>query len=51
MGFSHALDSGDVLDHFDFDSFLQENGEHELQFDGPMSFGNFDGVEASAGDA
>jgi len=39
-----------VLESFDFDSFLQDQGgEHEF-LDGSMAFANFDGVEAGTGD-
>ena len=41
----------DVLDQFDFDSFLQDSGGHdELNFDPSMALGAFDGVEAGTGD-
>ncbi|SMQ49819.1 unnamed protein product [Zymoseptoria tritici ST99CH_1A5] len=35
-----ALDSGDVLDNFDFDSFLNNNDEGGLGFDANFAFGD-----------
>jgi hypothetical protein len=39
-----ALDTGDVLDNFDFDSFLNNNDEGGLGFDANFAFG--DSIEA-----
>ena len=44
------LDGGNVLESFDFDSFLQD-GQDELTFDSTMTFGATDGVEAGTGDS
>ena len=44
------MDTGDVLDQFDFDSFLQE-GDHDLSFDPTMPFGDFNPIETATGDA
>lgn len=44
------MDTGDVLDQFDFDSFLQE-GDHDLSFDATLPFGDFNGIETATGDA
>jgi hypothetical protein len=38
------LDSGDVLENFDFDSFLNSDGDMGFGFDASLSFG--DGIEA-----
>ena len=38
------LDSGDVLDNFDFDSFLNQDNDMGLGFDASFNFG--DGIEA-----
>ena len=44
-------DGGDVLEQFDFDSFLQDS-EHGFDLgDASMAFGSFDPVEAATGDA
>jgi len=32
-------DTGDVLEGFDFDSFLQDGGDPHLDFDPTMTFG------------
>lgn len=50
MNFSN-MDTGDVLETFDFDSFLQDSGDHEFNLDASMAFGNFDGVEAGTGES
>ena len=44
-------DTGDVLEQFDFDSFLQDSDPAFDLGDPTMAFGNFDPVEATAGDA
>ena len=36
-----GIEGDNVLDQFDFDSFLQE-GDHALDFDASMAFTNFD---------
>lgn len=45
--------NGDVLENFDFDSFLQGTAGEEFTFDATTlgAFGTTDGVEAGAGDA
>ena len=51
MGYAH-LDNGggDVLENFDFDSFLQSTDDG-FNFDpSTLGFGNDNGVEAGAGD-
>ena len=45
-----AFDTGDVLENFDFDSFLQNTDDQTFAFDATLSYGNGDGVEAGAGD-
>ncbi|KAA6416136.1 MAG: hypothetical protein FRX48_00855 [Lasallia pustulata] len=45
-----AFDTGDVLENFDFDSFLQNTDDQTFAFDAALSYGNGDGVEAGAGD-
>lgn len=44
--------SGDVLENFDFDSFLQGTASEDFSFDpsGLNAYGAPDGVEAGAGD-
>ena len=49
MQFS-GVDASDVLDQFDFDAFL-DTGENDINFDAMAYSGNFDGLEAGAGDA
>jgi hypothetical protein len=45
------LDNGDVLENFDFDSFLQSTDDGGFNFDpSTLAFGSGDGVEAGAGD-
>ena len=34
------MDTGDVLEGFDFDSFLQD-GDQQLEFDPSLTFGEF----------
>ena len=47
-----SMDTGDVLEQFDFDAFLQDgNGEDFTLNDNFASYGNFEGLEAGAGDA
>lgn len=44
--------SGDVLENFDFDSFLQSTEDTPFNFDpSAMTFANPDTVEAGGGDA
>lgn len=45
------LDSGDVLDNFDFDSFLNntDGGEAGLGFDAQFAFGDEGGIETGMG--
>ena len=50
MDFS-GLESSDVLENFDFDSFLQSTDDPSFTFDPTLPFGTADGVEAGAGDA
>ena len=53
MSFASDIDAGDVLEQFDFDAFL-ENGDAVADFNidaSLASYGNFDGLEASTGDA
>lgn len=45
-----AFDTGDVLENFDFDSFLQNTDDQAFAFDASLPYGNGDGVEAGAGD-
>lgn len=46
------MDSGDVLEQFDFDAFLQDGDENAFNLDNnPLSYGNFDSLEAGTGDA
>jgi hypothetical protein len=40
----------DVLESFDFDSFLQDQGDGHEFLDASMAFPNFDGLEAGTGD-
>lgn len=52
MPFTTEL-NGDVLENFDFDSFLQGTTGEEFNFDAASlggAFGAPDGVEAGAGD-
>lgn len=49
MSFSN-LDNVDVLDQFDFDSFL-EGGDHDFSIDATMPFGDYNGIETATGDA
>lgn len=51
MQFNQDL-NGDVLENFDFDSFLQSTTGEEFQFDASsLPFGAPDGVEAGAGES
>lgn len=43
--------TGDVLENFDFDSFLQSTADNDFAFDTTLGFVNTDGVEAGAADA
>ena len=43
------MDSGDVLEQFDFDAFLQGDGD-DLNFDNPVPFGNYDGIDTQTAD-
>ncbi len=46
-----SLDNEDVLQNFDFDSFLNEDDQAAYTFDASsLNFGNADGVEAGAGE-
>ncbi|KAI9877000.1 MAG: hypothetical protein M1830_005066 [Pleopsidium flavum] len=46
-----SLDNEDVLDSFDFRSFLNEDdAQAAFTFDASLNFGNADGVEAGAGE-
>jgi len=47
LDFASVLDSQDVLENFDFDSFLHTDDPNALPFDS-FTFGNTDGVETSA---
>jgi hypothetical protein len=49
MAFS-GMDTGDVLEQFDFDAFL-ESGEGAFNLNSMDAYGNFDGLEAEAGGA
>lgn len=51
MPFTNDM-SGDVLENFDFDSFLQGTASDDFSFDpsGLNAYGAPDGVEAGAGD-
>ena len=49
MSFS-GMEGADVLDQFDFDSFLQDNADHAIDFDASLAFSNFDAPEAVVGD-
>jgi len=41
------LENGDVLDNFDFDSFLNnDGGDPNFAFDANLAFGGADGLEA-----
>lgn len=42
------IDTGDVLENFDFDAFLDTDGANDFNMD--IAYGNFDGLEAT-GDA
>lgn len=45
------LDNEDVLESFDFRSFLNEDdAQAAFTFDASMNFGNADGVEAGTGE-
>lgn len=39
-----TMDTGDVLESFDFDAFLQADDDG-LNFDQGMGFGNYEGLE------
>lgn len=41
-----GLDGQDVLDNFDFDSFLNNNEDGAFAFDATMTFGGDGGLEA-----
>ncbi len=46
-----SLDNEDVLDSFDFRSFLNEDdAQAAFTFDASLNFGNADGVEAGTGE-
>ena len=45
----NTLDTGDVLENFDFDAFLESGDGND--FNEVIAYGNFDGLEAGAGDA
>ena len=44
MNLDFTLEGGDVLDNFDFDSFLNNDGDGGLGFDANFAFG--DGLDA-----
>lgn len=43
------LDTGDVLDNFDFDSFLNNNDDSGLAFDANFAFGGDASIETDIG--
>ena len=43
------MDTGDVLENFDFDAFLESGDNNDLNFES-LGYGNFDGVETALGD-
>lgn len=49
MPFTNDM-NGDVLENFDFDSFLQGTAGDDFNFESTLAFGTTDGVEAGAGD-
>ena len=42
-----GMDTGDVLEQFDFDAFLQDGAEGDFSLNDPLAYGNFDGLEAA----
>ena len=49
MSFASEMDTGDVLEQFDFDAFLENGDGGEFNIES-LAYGNFDGLEAG-GDA
>lgn len=45
-----GMDTGDVLEQFDFDAFLDTGDTEGLHFGDMASYGNFEGLEAGNGD-
>ena len=45
-----SMDTGDVLEQFDFDAFLQDGTGEEFNLNDPLgNYGNFEGLETVTG--